>query len=465
MAPRMLSPLLRQLNRLLESRQADGLSDAELLERFAERGDEAAFEVLVWRHGPMVHGLCRRLLRRTEDADDAFQAAFLILVRKARSVSNRASLASWLYKVTYRVALEARAREAKHAAAPADGDIADRETADDVCRRDLERAVAEEVDRLPEKYRLPVVLCYLSGQTTEEAARRLGCPRGTVLSRLAAARQRLRCRLVRRGVAPAAAAEEALERKATAAPAVLVGATVRAAAWMAAGRAGGAGIVSGSVLSLTEGALKAMFVKKLKWAAAVLAAAALVGGGVGLWFRQPAAAEPPARTRAPEPPAKPVEEPAEEAVEVRPPVGVWEKEVGAIHMTLRIKDNHRVYGSCSGVIDDGKKFDFSINADYSVTPDHVLYGVITDVGLPTDEGAQGSAKELDDQLKTSLEMMQLLDDQPFSLRYRLDDNVLTIKDVRFGDPKEKGDNEIALLLGRWKKKADSGRDAAGRDGR
>ncbi len=382
MAPRMSSPLLRHFNRLLEGRQADALSDAELLKRFAQQRDETAFEALVGRHGPMVHGLCRRLLRRAEDADDAFQAVFLILVRKARGISNRASLGGWLYKVAYRAALEARAREAKHAAASLGEDIADRETANDAERRDLQRALAEEVDRLPEKYRLPVVLCCLSGQTTEEAARRLGCPRGTVLSRLASARQRLRGRLTRRGLAPSVVAvAAALQPKATAAiPAGVATAVVKAAAGLATGSVEAAA-VSGSVLSLMEGVLKAMFMKKLKWAAIVLAASILVGGGVGLWFRQPAAAQSPTRARDAEP-AQTVrpDEPRTAAPASPRPVGVWVRDLGPVQMTLRI-ENDRIYGTYSGMEGD-KKIAFEADADYSVTKDNVLYGVLTglDVG-------------------------------------------------------------------------------------
>jgi RNA polymerase sigma factor (sigma-70 family) len=452
------SNLLRCLTRALDGRQADGAADADLLGRFVERRDQTAFELLVWRHGPMVHGLCRRLLRRAEDADDAFQAAFLILVRKARSIANRTSLGSWLYKVAYRVALEVRAREAKHRAAPANAEIADRETAEDVARRDMRRAVAEEVDRLPEKYRLPVVLCYLSGKTTEEAARSLGCPRGTVLSRLASARQRLRGRLERRGVAPSAA--EALGPKAPAGiPPVLVGATVRAAAWLAAGQGRDAAVVPGSILSLMEGALRTMLVKKMKWAAAILAAAALVGGGVGLWFRQPAAAEPPGRTRDAEPaPTVRGDEPraAAKAAESPRPVGTWEREVGPVHITMRVEAD-RIYGTGTAVEKDGRKYDFAIDADYSVTKDNVLYGVITGIDIDGIVRHDGGAE-----WQEGPAVSQLLNDQPFSLRYRLDDNVLTIKDVKFGDPqKDKGKDDYSLfLLGRWKKKTDSGRDAA-----
>ena len=407
----------------------------------------------------MVHNLCRRLLRRAADADDAFQATFLILVRKAGSIARGASLAGWLYRVAYRVAQEARAREARSAAAPYEDEFSDPRSVNDAERRELRRAVAEEVDRLPEKYRLPVVLCYLSGQTTEEAARRLGCPRGTVLSRLASARRRLHGRLLRRGVvATAGAAAAVLGRKAAAdVPASLVSATVKSGLWVAAGGAGGAAVVSGSVLSLMEGALKAMLMKKLKWAAAFLTAAALVGSGVGLWFRQTAVAEPPIRTRYEEP-AKAVDEPRAARVPESPrPIGTWEREVGPIHMTMRIEADH-IYGACSGVEKEGK-FEFALDADYSVTRDNLLYGVIT--GVDVDGNVRGDGG---DGWKEALYTQLFLNDQPFSLRYRLDDNVLTIKAVKFGDIKETNaqdkDNQSLFLLGRWKKKTESARDTA-----
>jgi RNA polymerase sigma factor (sigma-70 family) len=442
-----LSNLLHHVNRLLDDRQADGLTDADLLARFAEKRDEAAFEVLVWRHGPMVHGLCRRLLRRREDADDAFQAAFLILVRKARSISKRISLSSWLYKVTYRVALEVQAREAKHAV-PARCDVefpAVVET-DDVARRDLQRVIAEEVDRLPEKYRLPVVLCYLSGKTTEEAARRLGCPRGTILSRLATARKRLHGRLTRRGVGlTAIALAAALEQKAVAAPAVLVSLTVRAAAWLAAGAVGGSGAVSGPVLFLMNGALKTMFVQKLKWAAAVLVAAALVGGGGGLWFRQPAAAQSPARpVREAAPAAKPAEElrAVAKTEETNRPLGTWEKQVGPYHATLRIEAD-RLYLTAMAE-EKGNKENCTLDADYSVTKDSVLYGVLT--------GAEVEASDTTG--KEAGALSQFLD-SPFSLHYRVDGNTLTVKNVNFGvfpdKDLRKEDDERLMIAGRWKR--------------
>ena len=448
-----LSNLLHHVNRLLN----DGLTDADLLARFAENRDEAAFEVLVWRHGPMVHGLCRRLLRRREDADDAFQAAFLILVRKARSISKRISLGSWLYKVTYRVALEVQAREAKHAVtARCDAEFPAVEAADDLARRDLQRVIAEEVDRLPEKYRLPVVLCYLSGKTTEEAARSLGCPRGTVLSRLATARKRLHGQLVRRGLGlTAVALAAALEQKAVAAPAVLVSLTVKAAAWLAAGSIGGSGAVSGPVLFLIKGALKTMFVQKMKWAAVVLVGAAIIGGGGGLWLRQPAAAQSPTRPVREAPAVKAADEPRTVAKieETNRLLGRWYKDIGTEHLTLRIEAD-RIYGTISAREKD-IKLETSLDADYSVTKDNVLYGVVTggDAEGMGDEAGQKATVE-------ATASIQKLVDYPFSFRYRVDGNVLLVKDLKYGGIQPAADkSDLAALQGRWKK-IETGRNLA-----
>jgi RNA polymerase sigma factor (sigma-70 family) len=190
-------PLIR---RLIRPPSGDAVPDAELLRRFAEGRDQAAFELLVWRHGGMVLGVCRRVLRAGHAAEDAFQAAFPVLARKAGSVRAGASVAGWLHRVARRVALRAAKQRATRR---------QRETAlvaDPPARASAEpdaelRALLDaEIDRLPERFRLPVVLCYLDGRTTEDAARLLGVPRGTVLSRLATARQRLAARLTRRVV-------------------------------------------------------------------------------------------------------------------------------------------------------------------------------------------------------------------------------------------------------------------------
>jgi RNA polymerase sigma factor (sigma-70 family) len=280
MAEERLHDLLRRLRRL-SGEPEGGLSDAQLLEHFVSRRDEAAFEVLVWRHGPMVLGVCRRLLRHEQDAEDAFQATFLTLVRRAGSIGNRQAVAAWLYRVAYRVALAARAAAEKRAAreqpavepaAPADKD--------DLLWRDLRPVLDEEVNRLPERFRTPFVLCYLEGKTNEEAARQLGCPKGTVLSRLARARERLRVRLLRRGVCLSAAlfATAGLEQAlATTVPAALVAATVRVALAVAAGKAIAA-VASAQVAALTEGVLRAMLLTKLKTTLVVLLVLGLVAG-------------------------------------------------------------------------------------------------------------------------------------------------------------------------------------------
>src|SRR5262249_24569164 len=158
-------------------------------ERFVRRRDEAAFEALVWRHAPLVLGVCRRVLRHEQDAEDAFQATFLTLVRKARSIGRKQSVGSWLYKVAYRAAVQAKAAAGRRAARekPWAGEPAG-EPSEDVIWRDLRPVLDEEVGRLPARYRVPFVLCYLNGKTSAEAAREIGCPAGTIMSRLAWAR-------------------------------------------------------------------------------------------------------------------------------------------------------------------------------------------------------------------------------------------------------------------------------------
>lgn len=283
MATAPLQTVLRHLRRLAVPDGAGGLSDAQLIERFVAGRDEAAFEVLVWRHGGMVFDLCLRVLRHRQDAEDAFQAAFLVLARKAGSIGKRDSVGSWLYKVAYRVALGARAGAARRARLQRPLPDVSAPDQRDPMRCDLRETLDEEVNRLPDKYRAPVILCYLEGKTVDEAARQLGRPRGTVGTWLARGRERLRHRLSRRGVAlTSVALTAALARSAGAAgvPAPLVAGTVRAAA----GSAAAAGVVSPHVAALTEGVLHAMFVSKLKLVLGLVLSAALVTGAGGLTF-------------------------------------------------------------------------------------------------------------------------------------------------------------------------------------
>jgi RNA polymerase sigma factor (sigma-70 family) len=206
------------------------MTDGELLERFVNGGDEAAFEGLVRRHGPMVLGLCRRALRDNHEAEDAFQATFLVLVRNARTIRKRESLASWLYGVARRVTRRAQTG-AKRRSLVLHGEATVAIGPDlDHDRFELRPILHDEVERLPEKYRAPIVLCYLEGQSHEEAAKQLDWPIGTVKGRLSRARSMLQSRLVRRGVALSLGLVAFLEDEASAGvPELLVEATVQSA--------------------------------------------------------------------------------------------------------------------------------------------------------------------------------------------------------------------------------------------
>jgi RNA polymerase sigma factor (sigma-70 family) len=278
--------LMRFLRSLAAPRSAGHAPDAQLLARFAASRDEAAFEALVQRHELMVLGVCRRVLGDADDTEDCFQATFLVLARKAGSVRRQTSLASWLHGVAYRVALKARAAAARRRCAEQEATpvrTAGPDPAVQVLWRDLRPILDEEVARLPEKDRAPFVLCYLEGKTTEEAADLLGCPRGTILSRLARARQALRARLTRRGVTLSGGALAAtLARSAEGAlPAVLVRSTVRSAVLFAAGHPA-AGVASGRAAALTEGVLRAMRINRFRVVLGLLLAASVLAAGASL---------------------------------------------------------------------------------------------------------------------------------------------------------------------------------------
>jgi RNA polymerase sigma factor (sigma-70 family) len=314
MASGELQKTLTYLRRLADAGEAGALSDTELLERFVRGRDEAAFEVLVWRHGPLVLGVCKRVLRHAQDAEDAFQAAFLTLARKAQTVSKQASVASWLYKVTFRIALEARKRSAKEPATEPVTELSAAAPGEEVLWRDLRPVLDEEVGRLPEKYRAPVLLCYLQGLTYEEAARQLGCPPGTLSVRLRRARERLRVRLTQRGLAPCAGVlTVALAGRASAAVgAGLVGSTVKAALAFAADAGGAA--VPATAAALAQGAIRAMLLTRLRNLTLGLAAGLLVAlaGALALGSLEAAPPAPPpgdAPRPAPQPVAKPAERP------------------------------------------------------------------------------------------------------------------------------------------------------------
>jgi RNA polymerase sigma factor (sigma-70 family) len=199
----------RGLRDLLEGGALAGLTDLQLLERI-ETGTgeipERAFSALIQRHGPLVLRTCRRILRNEHDADDAFQATFVTLLRKRRALWVRHSLAPWLHRVAVRASLRARARASRRSEVERDPAHAVRGSRTDGDRTDLLAVIHQEIERLPEPYRLAVVLCDVEGESCEQAGRKLGCPVGTIGSRLARGRERLRLRLVHRGIAPAVAA-------------------------------------------------------------------------------------------------------------------------------------------------------------------------------------------------------------------------------------------------------------------
>src|SRR5262245_8799354 len=195
------------LHRLTGPTAGEGESDGQLLARFVARRDEAAFTGLLHRHGPMVLGLCRRALGNVQAAEDAFQATFLVLAKKAASIRRREAVGSWLYGVAYRIAARIREQDLRRRTAEARAVRPTEEGPDlDSAWRELQTVLDDALHRLPEKYRAPVLLCYLEGLTHEEAAARIGCPVGTVRSRLARGRQRLRDGLARRGLTMSATA-------------------------------------------------------------------------------------------------------------------------------------------------------------------------------------------------------------------------------------------------------------------
>jgi C-terminal peptidase prc len=298
MAIGQLNTVVHYLRHITAARPDGAATDAALLERFVSYQDEVAFELLVRRHGPMVLGLCQRVLHDAHDAEDAFQATFLVLVRKAALIRKQTAVSSWLYGVAYRTAVKVRtdcasrrAHERQVATMPAS------ESSPEPTWSEVRCILDQELDRLPDKYRAPVVLCYLQGLTYEEAARQLGCPKGTVAIRLSRARERLRASLVRRGVTLSAgllAAALCPQSSTAAVPIHLLGATVRAGLLVAAGKTTLTGVVSTRVVALTQGVMETMPMTKLKLTLALVLALAIVTAGPGLLLRQALVAKPPA---------------------------------------------------------------------------------------------------------------------------------------------------------------------------
>jgi RNA polymerase sigma factor (sigma-70 family) len=273
--------------RLFEGDSVVGLDEGELLARFVTRRDEAAFEALVTRLGPMVLGVARRMLSDPHDVDDAFQATFLVLVKKAESIRDRDLVAPWLHGVASKVARRARAESARRKAREKLATVP--EAVEDSAMIEsgwveLRALIDEEIERLPESHRRAVVLCDVEGLSREEAALRLGWSLNMVRGRLERARGRLRGRLARRGVAPSGAWMALMVAPPVPSPSLLSH-TIRASLAFSSGRMA-TGLASASAVALSRGVLRMMMLSKLKVGLVVLLSAGFVAGGSGMLAAQ-----------------------------------------------------------------------------------------------------------------------------------------------------------------------------------
>jgi RNA polymerase sigma factor (sigma-70 family) len=439
------------------SLRLDPHSDAELLARFLDDRNETAFRTLLVRHTPAVRAACRGWLRASADIDDAAQATFLVLVQRAGSIRDRSALGRWLYRVAANVAR--RLRQRRMTACPVPEDVPGREPA---AYDDLHDLLADEVAQLPEKYRLPVQLCYWAGLTTSETAQRLGWPKGTVLTRLAWARKRLQKRLARRGVS-----QTILAGSVGAVPAVSgkwVSVTTRAAKGVLAGEAPATMGVSLQTISLTEGVVRAMILDRLKYIAlAALVALGLAGYGVRQWVT---ASDDPGNVRkSPGDPAdprmkdkdpgnpltlsggkdtakgdetKPGATGRRREVVIRLPAGIYIKEVdatpyGSGRLTWTYEEE-RVLGLIEGSV-MGFEFELATEAEYSLSSNGTIYGLVTSFRLNhlrLPDGEQYAELKPYLGLWSAVEPIvnEMVVDLPFSYHFRVQGDRLVISDYR-----------------------------------
>jgi cytochrome c peroxidase len=280
------SPILQLIRRFVEDESARQLSDQHLLQQFSARSDAtagAAFGVLLRRHGPMVLNVCRGVLSNEADAEDAFQATFLVLARRAASIRKTGSVESWLHGVAYRLALKARAQSQTRQKHEARGPVRTVSEPDDLTWREIQEILHAELTRLAERYRAPLVACYLQGKTQDEAAGQLGLAKSTLKERLERGRALLRARLVQRGLGPSAVLLATVWPAAATAclPEPLTASTLKVARLSAAGNGAAPAVVSARVAALTEGALKPMLSAKVKTLAILTAVISAVAAGLG----------------------------------------------------------------------------------------------------------------------------------------------------------------------------------------
>jgi RNA polymerase sigma factor (sigma-70 family) len=279
-----MSGFLRHLTRGMAAETLRDRPDRELINRFLAHHDDAVFEVLVRRHGPMVYRVCWRVLHHWQNTEDAFQATFLVLAQKLRSVRKWDSLASWLHGVAHRVALKVQDQSTTRRRHERRAAVTEAVPPDEITWKEFHTALDAELNRLPDRLRLPLILCYLEGRTQEEAASQLGWSKSTLLRRLDEARTALRRRLTRRGVVWPAAVSAVLVSDCIAPAALplgLIGSTVEVSAGVATGKSA-AGLISAKVASLTQGVFKAMLLTKLKAATGLLLGVVISFAGAGI---------------------------------------------------------------------------------------------------------------------------------------------------------------------------------------
>ncbi len=371
MAAQQLDRVIRQMRRTALLRDYGDVTDGQLLERFIDRQDEAAFEALVRRHGAMVLSVCRRVLGNTHDAEDAFQATFLVLVHKAASLGMRELVGNWLYGVAYRTALEARTVAARRRVRERQvSEMPEPAMPEAAFGGDLRLLLDRELSQLPDKYRVSIVLCDLEGRPRKDVARQLGVPESTVSGRLTTARRLLGRRLTRQGITLGGGVAALLQSSASACvPAPLVLSTVKAAALVAAGQAA-AGAVSAHVVALAKGVLKAMFLTKMKTVGSIVltvfvfAGVGLVGQNVGAPTANGRQAPPAAQEK----PAAPAADKQDKPPSTDRPAVAKDKAAAALFTTVRYTGS----GSVS-IRQTGKEM---INGA-AVQPGDVQNGVLT----------------------------------------------------------------------------------------
>jgi RNA polymerase sigma factor (sigma-70 family) len=299
MATAQMDVVIRHIRRTMIRQDDASGTDAHLLASFIHQKDEAAFAALARRHGPMVFGVCRRVIGNHHDAEDAFQAAFLVLARKASTIRPRERVANWLHGVALRTAMKAKAMTARRRGREKQvAEMPEPPMSQQGQWHDLQALLDQELNGLPENYRLPILLCDLESKTIKEAARQLGWPQGTVAGRLARGRKLLAPRLASRGVVLSAGALAAVVSDSVASanvPATLMNSTIKAAAMIAAGQVTATGVVSAKAAILTEGVLTSMFMTKLKAVSVSLLIIAALSGAAGMIYNTQAAQPPEAK--------------------------------------------------------------------------------------------------------------------------------------------------------------------------